>query len=249
MSSQVAVRQELAVVDIPEGEGTGLEGIDASDQIVPRLQIAAGTSKQVIEGSDVYIEGLRQGEIFNTVTGEIYGKEVFVVPLWYSRNRILFNKEWKQECKSNNAIDGGVLSPEGCDKCEYSQWGTGKDGKGFACTEFRNFAVAILQGGAVSLASISFKSSGTPVAKKWISLIETRKVKTTTGKVTQLPMYMGLYKYSRATQQGKETIYYVPTIDNAGMVDEADVAALRKFHERFKSAGLSISSTEGTPNE
>jgi hypothetical protein len=61
MSSQVAVRQELAVVDIPEGEGTGLEGIDASDQIVPRLQIAAGTSKQVIEGSDVYIEGLRQG--------------------------------------------------------------------------------------------------------------------------------------------------------------------------------------------
>jgi hypothetical protein len=88
----------------------------------------------------------------------------------------------------------------------------------------------------VSLASISFKSSGTPVAKKWISLIETRKVKTTTGKVTQLPMYMGLYKYSRATQQGKETIYYVPTIDNAGMVDEADVATLRKFHERFKSA-------------
>jgi hypothetical protein len=81
MSSQVAVRQELAVVDIPEGEGTGLEGIDASDQIVPRLQIAAGTSKQVIEGSDVYIEGLRQGEVFNTVTGEIYGKEVFVVSL------------------------------------------------------------------------------------------------------------------------------------------------------------------------
>lgn len=243
--------KELAVIQ--PVVGSGLMGIREQDQMIPRIQIAAGD--QAIEGSDVYIEGIKQGDIFNTLTSEIYGKEIIVVPLWYSRNRVLFvkapgSKKAQQECKSYDGDHGGHLSPDGCDSCEYSKWGTGKDGKGFACTEFRNFAVAVVKGNSLTLASISFKNTGSPTAKKWLSMIETRQdleAAENAGEfdlVPPLPVYRGMYKYSRAAVPGSSGVYYKPTINNAGQVPEQWVPRLQAWHDQFAKNQLTISSAE-----
>jgi hypothetical protein len=233
-----------ALTVIENNEGTGLENIGIEDQLIPRIQIAAGTSKQLKPTHELYVEGLVQGKIFNTVTGEIYGDIIQLVPLWYSRNRIFFDKDGKQQCKSTNAIDGGKLSPEGCASCPYSKWGSGKEDEGYACTEFRNFAVAKIDGLAITLASISFKSSGTPTAKKWVSLIEARKAEDKEGTVSKLPMWRGQYKFKVAEAEGKRGAFYKGTINNAGEVDDKLLQDLEKAHHRFKQASLTISSVD-----
>lgn len=249
MSKELTVVNDNVPATVqPNTSGTGLVGIREKDQLIPRLQIAAGTT--CIEGDDKYIEGIKQGDIFNTLTSKIYGKEIQVVPLWYSRNRILFDQAKRQECKSFDGDFGGHLSPEGCAKCEFSQWGTGKKGKGFACTEFLNFAVAIVDGRQLNLASISFKNTGTPVARKWISLIENRQDVNAIpdgdefAMAPQLPVYRGLYKYGRASVTGTEGVYFKPTINNAGEVPEQWVARLKTWHEQFSDAQLKISSAD-----
>ena len=245
MSKELAVvndDSELLVLDEGDEGGSGIENVTGSDQLVPRLQIAAGTSKQVMKGHEKHIAGLQVGEIFNTVSKEIIGDAAKVIPVWYSKNRILFDKDWKIECSSPNGIDGGKVSPE-CSGCEYSQWASGKDGVGFACTEFRNFAVILLDAdGMPTLASVSFKSTSSGMAKTWVNMIDARKAKTAEGKVVKLPMYLGYYTLTPSPKDGKKGVFYVWAVNNAGGIDTRtddgkSLAALgKKTYLQFKNA-------------
>jgi hypothetical protein len=203
-----------------------------------------------MKGNEKHIPGLQVGEIFNTVTKEIYGDSVKVIPVWFSKNRILFDKDWKIECSSPDGIKGGKITPEGCTDCEYSQWGSGKDDVGFACTEFRNFAVLIYneEDGSSSLASISLKSTSSGMAKTWLNMIEARKVKTAEGIPTTLPMYRGLYTLTPAAKENKkkQAIFYVWSVNNAGSVDTKDkvgqalLAKAKIAYLRFQKSELKM---------
>jgi len=247
MSKELAVINEQSdLVVLPEGEegGSGLHNVDQSDQLVPRLQIAAGTSKQIAKGNEQHIPGLQVGEIFNTVNKEVYGESVQVIPVWFSKNRILFDKDWKIECSSPDGIKGGKISPDSCNGCDYSQWGSGKDDVGFACTEFRNFAVLVVsEDGTSSLASVSFKGTSSGMAKTWLNMIDARKAKTSKGTVTNLPMYLGLYDLKPSAKENvkKKAIFYTWAVNNAGGVVDAGLAKKAKAaYERFQKAELRL---------
>lgn len=250
MSKELVVYEDAELVVLGEDEegGSGVHNVDQSDRLVPRLQIAAGTSKQIMKGSDKHVPGLQVGEIFNTVTKKVYGDQVKVIPVWFSKNRILFDKDWKIECSSPDGKTGGTLSPS-CDGCEYSQWGSGKDGKGFACTEFRNFAVLIVaEDGTSELASASFKSTSSGTAKTWLNMIDARKAKDSKGNATELPMYRGLYTLAPSAKENKakQSVFYVWSVNNAGNVDtstdhgKALLAKAKDAYNRFKKAELQL---------
>ena len=253
MSKELAVvNQDTELVTLDEDEigGTGLTNTTQDDNLVPRLQIAAGTSKQVMKGHDKYIKGLSQGEIFNTVTGKVYGDSVSVIPVWFSKNRILFNKEWKIECSSPDAIKGGKLSPESCEQCEFSKWGSGKDDKGFACTEFRNFAVIVIdENGIPDLVSVSMKSTSVGTAKKWLNMIKARKAYTASGTLVQLPMYYGKYTLSVATLEGEKGAFYAWSVNNYGAIggqtdaDKQLRAFAKKTYASFEALEMHITGT------
>lgn len=87
MSKQVAKAEErpsyLAKVDSKRGQ----ENVGAEDLIIPRLGIIQATSPQRKKSDPAYIEGAEDGILFNTVTNELYGTQIFFVP-------VLFVKEW-----------------------------------------------------------------------------------------------------------------------------------------------------------
>jgi hypothetical protein len=250
MSKEIAVLEQTDVVVLDEDEvgGSGLQNVNETDQLVPRLQIAAGTSKQIMKGDEKHIPGLQVGEIFNTVTKEVYGDSVAVIPVWFSKNRILFDKDWKIECSSPDGVKGGKINPT-CDGCEYSQWGSGANDVGFACTEFRNFAVLVVsEDGSSSLASVSFKGTSSGTAKTWINMIDARKAKTKDGVVTQLPMYRGLYTLTPSAKENtkKRAVFYVWSVNNAGNIDtsavqgQALLAKAKIAYQRFQKAELRL---------
>jgi len=247
MSKELTVvDSDLMVLDEGDEGGSGLQNVSENDQLVPRLQIAAGTSKQIMKGHEKHIQGLQVGQIFNTVSKEVYGDTVVVVPVWYSKNRILFDKDWKIECSSPDGIKGGKITPV-CADCEYSQWGTGKDDKGFACTEFRNFAALVLDAdGMPTLTSISFKSTSSGMAKTWLNMIDARKARTSTGVMVKMPMYLGLYNLAPSAKEGKKGVFYVWSVNNAGTIDTKEAAGkhladlAKKAYNRFAKAELTL---------
>jgi hypothetical protein len=85
----------------------GSEDVGASDMILPRVDVLQALSPQIKKSDPNYIDGAEQGQIFNTVTGEIYGSSVQFIP-------VLFRKEytvWKLR-KAGGGFCGAYKSKE-----------------------------------------------------------------------------------------------------------------------------------------
>lgn len=65
----------------------GSEDVGTKDMILPRVDVLQALSPQIKKSDAAFIPGAEQGQIFNTVTGEIYGSSVTFIP-------VLFRKEW-----------------------------------------------------------------------------------------------------------------------------------------------------------
>jgi hypothetical protein len=65
----------------------GSEDVGTKDMILPRVDVLQALSPQIKKSDAAFIPGAEQGQIFNTVTGELYGSSVTFIP-------VLFRKEW-----------------------------------------------------------------------------------------------------------------------------------------------------------
>ncbi len=88
---------------IPQGIATGAEGITKEDIQMPRLAIAQALSPAKIEGKPEYIEGLKLGDLYNTLNSEIYGKG----PLEFAIVQVQ-RPRWVEFDKDRNMIDPDV---------------------------------------------------------------------------------------------------------------------------------------------
>jgi hypothetical protein len=70
---------------------TGFEGADFSSYATPFLRILQQNSPQLLEDAENHIEGAKAGLFFNTVTNEVYGKSIKVIPIKFERLFI----EWR----------------------------------------------------------------------------------------------------------------------------------------------------------
>lgn len=135
----------------------GFEDTVQTDLMIPRLALAQALSPQVTDGDPNRIEGLKPGDLFNSVTGQVYGKEVIVQVL---RKMPLRAMEFR-------SVDdgGGVIDPDVPMGDPRLAWGTSGDKKADKpkATLFRDFLAVILPGREVI--ALSFKSSGITAAK------------------------------------------------------------------------------------
>lgn len=238
-SKAIEKRQSSAIEQVPEhlrrtagAPQAGFEEVQQGDMTVPQLRLCQSLTPQKTEGEAKYIEGLREGEHFNTVTGENYGKLVQIVPLLMYKNRIRFQDREQGGgilCRSDDMITG-VGDPGGaCATCKFNQFGSAKngEGKGKACTEFFNFPVLVIpEDGEIDssrLAVKSFKSSGVPVAKEWLAKMRMRKV----------DMFGGLYELTSAPKKFSQGTSYIEIVNNAGFVEAPTYAIAKAVYEMF----------------
>jgi hypothetical protein len=80
----------------------GREGIRQQDMTLPRLAIAQKTSPQLDDGKPEYVEDLKLYDLFNSLTGESFGRgPVKVALVRYTQKAIQFDEE-------NNVVDPRV---------------------------------------------------------------------------------------------------------------------------------------------
>lgn len=208
----------LAALGMTEAElsGThgvmGLENARPEDFQIPRLQIAQALSPQLLRSKPEYIPGLMVGQFFNTVTQEVYGDTVQVVPVKFSVSRLRFFNG-ALECQSKNGVNGGKHAPL-CESCDLSKWGTGKDGVGTDCKEYRNWLILDTVTGMPM--SLSFKSASLVVSKTWSTLLRTRRWKLSTGESVAAPAFATIYELRSAEKPGPKGTFYVPVVKVIG---------------------------------
>jgi hypothetical protein len=210
----------------------GFEEVSAGDMTVPQMRLCQSLTPQRDSSEPKYIDGLKEGEHFNTVTGKNYGKLVQIVPLMFFKNRIYFRD--KKEgggilCRSEDMVNG-IGEPGGkCATCPLNQFGSAKngEGKGKACTEFYNFPAMVVDDEGLihpeGLVVKSFKSSGVPVAKDWLALMRLRGI----------DMFGGVYEISSQKKTFTEGTSYLEVVKNAGNVKQETYEAASQMYAMF----------------
>jgi len=75
MANDLVVSSEALVPSfLKANDARGTEHITKDDLQMPRIGLAQPLSPQMVESSSKYIAGLKQGEMFNSLTGQNYGK-------------------------------------------------------------------------------------------------------------------------------------------------------------------------------
>jgi hypothetical protein len=191
------------------GEVLGFEMMTGKDMTVPRLSLAQSTTPQTKRANEKYIPDLEEGMFFNSMTGEIYGTSVEVIPLFFFKSRIFF-----KDLKEGGGVICQAPGPDGT-KCQlnaggpclHSNWGA--KGEPPECNEFLNYPCIMVPN--QDLIAVSLKSTGLKAAKDWNTLMRMRKA----------DMFAGRYTIESKPARNKAGLdYFAYKIDNAGWVED-----------------------------
>lgn len=219
MSEEIATTHAGALAPAPDyisKSRRGFEDTVQTDISIPRLALAQNGSPQVTEGDPARIEGLKVGDLFNSVTRQAYGKEVFIQVL---RKMPLRAMEFRPIVDGGGVVDLDV--PIGDPRLKWGTSGDKKKDRPIA-TLFRDFLAVVLP--ARELIALSFKSSGITAAKNLWGMatmsnrdcFAVRLRITTATKLTPKPHQ--IYK-----------------VDLAGWVTEADFKLGEEMHEAVQA--------------
>ena len=98
----------------------GNENVGTDDIVIPRLELIQALSPAVKDGDPGFIPEARPGMLMNSVTKQLYGKEVMVVPVYYTKQWLVWKK---RKDKDGKALEGGFFgaynsSMEAQERCD-----------------------------------------------------------------------------------------------------------------------------------
>lgn len=93
---------------VKSGTSRGNENVTTADLVVPRLEIVQGLSPAVKRGDPGFIKGAAPGMFNNSVTRQLYGEEVTVIPVHFSVQYLVWRDRKMAEEKKMD-IQGGFF--------------------------------------------------------------------------------------------------------------------------------------------
>lgn len=216
----------------------GTENIGREDMTLPRLGLCQSNSPQKVKSDPKYIKGLEEGQFFNTITQEIYGDEVNLVPLMFYKGRMFFNPMEEGggiRCRADDA-QWGVGDPGGeCRKCPFSQF---QGSKAPACDQLMNYPVLVIPKeknrsiGLDALAVFSLKSTGIKVSKEWNAVV----------RLSGLDMFARIYKV-KSVSMSKDKYHWqgilpIMAVSNVPETIYREAQAFYASVQEMKAAGV-----------
>jgi len=213
--------------------------IRQEDLLIPRLAVAqAGMSPQLKKNNELYIPELEEGQLFNTVTNEIYGAEAVVIPLFFNKNYVEF--EGGGSLRVLNVYKTAADVPEG-----GLDWVVDADGKrGQRVTEFKNRMCLILTGeGVWQPILVSFKKGEVKFSDQWNSHIKFAKL------ADRLPCYAHTYKVVPKLKADGQKSWYVKTVAPLGFTPENIYREALTYFEQLSKGGYVVDNAGVEPEE
>lgn len=196
---------------IPEGDTTGTEGITGEDIRFSRLSIAQGLSTQLIEGDSSYINDLKMFDLFNDLTGTVYGKgPLYFIPVRRDVRRIEFDPN----------VRGIPLDMNVPPNDPRTAWTKDDDGKRIPprATKFNEFVILLLLKGVPAEPMVlSIKDTNKFNRKAVERLNGFIKMHASKGKKS-VPIYGVVYSIASKSEKNDNGTFGVPVIDQVGFV-------------------------------
>lgn len=219
---------------IKEGDVRGTENIGINDVTPPALRIAQSMSPETKRAeAEKYIDGLREGELFNSITREVYGEETVQI--------VIVNQLGHRHVEFDPDNRGVVLDfnvPDGDPRTEFT---TGvKDGKQVRikprATKFYDYLVLLVHGdGRREMMTLSLKSTQLKKAKNLNTLLSGSKV----------PTFAHLFNATPVPEKRGNNNFYGWKFEPAGWVSEEIYNEASALYDQFKGKTIVVE-TEAT---
>lgn len=223
--TQVAVAAENAVApfsnELPAymdpTKSRGSEDVRSTDMVLPRLEIVQAQSP--IKETD---PDIREGELFNSVTGEVYGDMVYFVPVYYRTEYLV----WKDQDEGGGFFGAFMTNDEAqARKAELVDGGENPEFIEVVDTPVQ-YGMKITPDGKVEQLVISMSKSKAKVSRKWNSMIQ----------LVGGDRFSRVYKimtFTDENRQGKKFKNYV--VQPAGFTPEPAYREAEKLYTVFKT--------------
>ena len=80
---------------VTESSGLGNENITGEHLQTPRVKLLQQMNSEVDENHDAYVQDAKPGDLLNTVSNEIYGKEILVINVHFTEDFVIWRKRDK----------------------------------------------------------------------------------------------------------------------------------------------------------
>lgn len=230
--SKAVTKKEEAALPIPMEElealsGQGFEEADKDSYAIPFLRILQPTSPQVDEEGPAYVDGAKPGLFFNTVTGEIYGKEIQVIPIHYARDFV----EWKPNREGYVKSHGN--DPRILDRVvQIDDKNNSILDNGNIIQDTRNHFVLLADNLGLGPIIMSMNSTGIRHSKKWMSLMNALRIP---GSDKGAPMFAGVWGINTVRNSNDDGTWHqigdrnMTAVEFKNWVDKNQLEAAQEF--------------------
>ena len=230
--NQVAVKEEsfeLVTNEIPDflKQGNrGAENVGTDDMIIPRIELIQALSPVRKKSDPAYIEGAEEGMLYNNVTRALYGTEVTVVPVYYTKQFLVW-KDRKAGGGGSNGFRGAFASKELADRAivELAE-------EALEVSDTAQHFVLVRNGEDWQEAVISMAKSKVKVSKRWNSLM----------RLSNTDSFSRAYKLSATTEtNARNESYFNFNVAALGFVNKELYERAEKLYETIRTGAVKVS--------
>ena len=197
--------------------GAGLENVNSSDLLIPRLTIIQALSPQLQRKKAEYIEGAEIGDIVDVATGELFKDGITFLPVYYRKDWL----EWAPRASGEGLVqihsDPSILDqttrnerkqavlPNGNVISETAQF------FGFNLTAERRRCF------------VPFSSTQLKKARKWITLATSEKLRRADGSEYVAPLFFRTYNLTTAEESNNQGEWSGWNVNRGSALPELDI--------------------------
>jgi hypothetical protein len=246
-NSQVAEKKQTAVSVIDEAmfeqdQGKGLENVGMEDLALPFLKVLSRQDPLLDD-----LENAKAGDIYNTVTGDIFkGKEgVKVVPCAYQRRLIEWAPRGQGTGAPVNIFDPKVDTLPKTERSKEDNREYLTDGSGHYVEDtHQHYVVVVKDDGTSSTALIAMKSTQLKKSRKWNSMIQSRVMTKKDGSSFQPPRFAYVYNLKTVSEENSKGSWHGWDISLDSQIESANLYNQAKaFAESINKGEVEVKHT------
>jgi len=240
MANEVATKKNAELStdlmdDILEFAGEGA-AFGADEMQIPFIRALQALSPQLNKKKPEYIDGAEQGDLFNTVTGQVWkGEEgVTIIPCYQVTKYLEFTPRdmgggFRGEISPTNPVlqqttrqGSKELLPTGNELVKSDQ----------------HYCLVLDGEGSFQPAVIDMKSTQLKVSRRWKTQIAMQKIKhPKTGQMITPPLFATEWKITTVEESNDQGSWFNPSVEKVGLVGERDLMLEAKAFRDSVAAG------------
>ena len=236
MSTQVAKKKETAVATndlmdaMFEEEGAGVN-FDVSEMEIPYVRLAHPMSEAMQKAKPAFIKELRAGEIYNTITKQIWDPEKGITVIPVHQETIYAFKTDAGGYERYNLSDPKLqplLKRVKRDGAKEWVMDAGGNVEGELVKSDNFYCMILNEDGTTQKAVIDFRSTGLKVSRRWKTQIAMQKAPDSQGNMRTPPLFGIMWNFTGIDESNDRGSWSSWSISRIGQVDSANVFAEAK---------------------